>query len=211
MMIETDWRMAFINYIKDKVLPPGVKKDDTEAVRIMRRSKNYVLVDNKLYKQGAGSGILKKCVTAEEGKDILQEAHKGTCGNHAASRTLVGKVFRSGFYWSTALSDAELLIKQCPGCQYFAKQSHLPTHNLITIPPSWPFACWSLDMIGPLPIAPGGFTHVLVAVDKFTKWIEVKPIKKLSSDRVAEFISEILHRFGFPNTIITDLGSNFTS
>ena len=66
-------------------------------------------------------------------------------------------------------------------------------------------------MIGPLPTAPGGFTHVLVAVDIFTKWIEVKPIKKLSSDRAVEFISEILHRFGFPNTIITDLGSNFTS
>ena len=66
-------------------------------------------------------------------------------------------------------------------------------------------------MIGPLPIVPGVFTHVLVAVDKFTKRIEVKPIKKLSSDQTVEFISEILHRFGFPNTIITDLGSNFTS
>ena len=177
----------------------------------MRRSKNYVLVDNKLYKQGAGSGILMKCVTTEEGKGILQEAHEGTCGNHAASRTLVDKVFRSGFYWPTALSDAELLVKRCPGCQFFGKQNHLPAHSLITKPPSWPFACWSLDMIGPLPTAPGGFTHVLVAVDKFTKWIEVKPIKKISSDRAVKFISEILHRFGFPNTTITDLGSNFTS
>ena len=50
MMIETDWRTAFINYIKDKVLPPEIKKDDAEAVRIMCRSKNYVLIDNKLYK-----------------------------------------------------------------------------------------------------------------------------------------------------------------
>ena len=66
-------------------------------------------------------------------------------------------------------------------------------------------------MIGPLSTAPGGFSHILVAVDKFTKWIEVKPIKKISSDRAVEFISEILHRFGFPNTIIIDLGSNFTS
>ena len=66
-------------------------------------------------------------------------------------------------------------------------------------------------MIGPLPIAPGGFTHILVAVDKFTKWIEVKPNMKISSDSAVEFISEILHRFGFSNTIITDLGSNFTS
>ena len=117
-----------------------------------------------------------KCVTTEEGKDILQEAHEGTCGNHVASRTLVRKVFKSGFYWTTALSDAEALLRRCIGCQYFAKQNHLPAYNLITIPPSWSFACWSLDMIGPLPIAPGGFTHILVAVDKFTKWIEVKPI-----------------------------------
>jgi hypothetical protein len=114
MMIEVYWRTTFIDYIKDKVLPPGIKKDDTEAVRIMRRNKNYVLVDNKLYKRGAGSGILMKCITTKEGKGILHEAHEGTCGNHAASRTLVGKVFRSGFYWPTALSDAELLIKRCP-------------------------------------------------------------------------------------------------
>ena len=59
----------------------------------MRRIKNYVLVDNKLYKRGTGSGILMKCVTTEEGKGILQEAHEGTCENHAASRTLVGKIF----------------------------------------------------------------------------------------------------------------------
>jgi hypothetical protein len=66
-------------------------------------------------------------------------------------------------------------------------------------------------MIGPFTTALGGFTHVLVAIDKFTKWIEYKPIAKLTSDRVVDFISDILHRFGFPNTIITDLGSNFTA
>jgi hypothetical protein len=43
-------------------------------------------------------------------------------------------------------------------------------------PPTWPFACWGLDMIGPLATAPGGFNRVLVAIDKFTKWIEVKPV-----------------------------------
>jgi hypothetical protein len=65
-------------------------------------------------------------------------------------------------------------------------------------------------MIGPLTTVPGGFNHVLVAVDKFTKWIEYKPIVKISSDRVVDFISDIIHWFGFPHTIIIDLGSNFT-
>ena len=57
---------------------------------------------------------------------------------------------------------------------------------------------------------PGGFNHVLVAVDKFTKWIEYKPIVKISSDRAMDFISDIIHQFGFSHTIIMDLGSNFT-
>jgi transposase InsO family protein len=64
-------------------------------------------------------------------------------------------------------------------------------------------------MIGPFTTVLDGFTHTLVAIDKFTKWIEYKTITKLTPDRVIDFISDILHRFGFPNTIITDLGSNF--
>jgi hypothetical protein len=66
-------------------------------------------------------------------------------------------------------------------------------------------------MIGPLTTAPGGFTHVLVAIDKFTKWIEYKPITQLSADPVVSFVCDIFHRLGFPNTIITDLVSNFHS
>jgi hypothetical protein len=50
-----------------------------------------------------------------------------------------------------------------------------------------------------------------VVIDKFTKWIKYKPIAKLTPDRVVDFISDILHRFSFLNTIITDLGSNLTT
>jgi hypothetical protein len=50
---------------------------------------------------------------------------------------------------------------------------------------------------------------VAYSINKFTKWIEYKPIAKLTLDRVVDFISDILHHFGFPNTIIMDLGSNF--
>jgi hypothetical protein len=91
-------------------------------------------------------------------------------------------VFCSGFYWLTALADAEALISWCTNCQFFGKQPHVLAHNLITIPPSWPFACWGLDMIGLFTTAPGGFTHVLVAIDKFTKWIEYNLIATLNAD-----------------------------
>jgi hypothetical protein len=43
-------------------------------------------------------------------------------------------------------------------------------------------------MIGPLPTTLGGFNKVLVAIDKFTKWIEVKPVTCPKADRVLDFL-----------------------
>jgi hypothetical protein len=51
-----------------------------------------------------------KCISSTTGKQLLDEIHTGQCGIHAAFRTLVGKVFRSGFYWPTAKSDAAELV-----------------------------------------------------------------------------------------------------
>jgi hypothetical protein len=62
-------------------------------------------------------------------------------------------------------------------------------------------------MIGPFKKAQGGYTHVLVAIDKFTKWIKFKPIASLTSAKAVEFIQDIIFRFGIPNSIITDLRS----
>jgi hypothetical protein len=50
-----------------------------------------------------------------------------------------------------------------------------------------------------------------VAIDKFTKWIEYKPLVKYIAEKVVEFIQDIMHRFGMPNRIIMDLGSPFTA
>ena len=93
----------------------------------------------------------------------------------------------------------------------FARQAHVPAHNLICIPPAWPFSCWGLDQVGPLKKAKGGFEYIFVAIDKFTKWIEYKPLAKYSATKAVEFIQDIMHHFGMPNRIITDLGSPFTA
>jgi hypothetical protein len=69
---------------------------------------------------------------------------------------------------------------------------------------------WGLDSIGPLRTAPSGYKHIIVVIDKFTKWIEVRPVPKVTSEEVAKIIKEVTHHFGVPNRIITDLGSAFT-
>jgi hypothetical protein len=50
-----------------------------------------------------------------------------------------------------------------------------------------------------------------VAIDKFTKWIEVKRVTCPKADRVLDFLDELVHHYGLPHRIITDLGSNFNN
>jgi hypothetical protein len=89
-----DWRDPFIRYLTSTNVP----RDKIEMERLVRCSKYYVLVEGKLMRKNTKEEWLQKCVSQEEGVKILEEIHAGTCGNHAASQTLVGKAFRAGFY-----------------------------------------------------------------------------------------------------------------
>jgi hypothetical protein len=82
----------------------------------------------------------------------------------------------------TAVTDASEIVRTCEGCHFYARKSNLPAHVLQTIPITWSFAVWGLDIVGPLRKAPGGFTHLLVVIDKFSKWVEVRPITNLRAE-----------------------------
>ena len=48
-------------------------------------------------------------------------------------------------------------------------------------------------MVGPLKKGLGGFTHLLIVVDRFTKWIETKPITNIHSEEAAKFFLDIIY------------------
>jgi hypothetical protein len=123
--------------------------DRSEARCIARMAKSFTLVDGELYKRAA-SGILQRCVPIPQRRELLRDIHASVCGHHAAPRTLVGNAFRQGFYWPTAVADASEIVRTCEGCQFYARKSNLPAHVLQTIPITWPFAVWGLDIVGPL-------------------------------------------------------------
>jgi hypothetical protein len=156
----------------------------------VRLAKRYTVVEGDLYRRGA-NGILMWCITQEEGRELLTKIHGGECGSHSSSLTLVGKAFRHGFYWPTALQDAAELVKSCEACQFHAKQIHTSAQALQMIPPSWPFIIWGVDILGPFPSAVGGYRFLFIAIDKFLK--------------------SIVCRFGVPIRIITDNGTQFKS
>ena len=70
---------------------------------------------------------------------------------------------------------------------------------------------WGLDMVGPLKGGSHKKKYLLVMVDKFTNWIEAKPVKMVESRPVIDSISGVVHCYGVPHSIITDNGSNFTA
>jgi hypothetical protein len=193
--VKADWRDKYVAWLAREELPT----DRAVARRIARMAKSFALVDGELYKRAA-SGILQRCIPIPEGREILRDIHAGICGHHAAPRTLIDNAFRQGFYWPTAVADASEIVRTCEGCQFYARKSNLPAHVLQTIPITWSFAVWGLDIVGPLRKAPGGFTHLLVVIDKFSKWVEVRPITNLRAEQAVTFFTDIVHRFGVPNS-----------
>jgi hypothetical protein len=144
------WAEPFSNYLITGDLP----QDEAEARRLQRRAQAYTIINSELYKRSV-SGIFQKCIEPEEGIELLREIHQGECGHHASSRALVAKAFRHGFYWPIAQKDAEQLVKQYNSCQRFSKHRNTLAAALKTIPFTWPFAVWGLDMVGPSRPHPG--------------------------------------------------------
>jgi hypothetical protein len=204
---DPNWLTPYLEYLLRGELP----LDKTKAWRLARHDKSFVLLgDEKELYHRSPSGILQRCISIAQGQELLQEIHLGACGHHVAPRALMGNAFRQGFYWPTTVADATRIVRSCRGCQFYAKQTCMPVQALQTIPITWPFAVWGLDLVGPLQKAPGGFSHLLVAVDKFSKWIEVRPLTSIRSEQAVTFFTNIIHRFGVLNSIITDNGTQFT-
>jgi ribonuclease HI len=142
---EGDWCDKYIAWMDRGELP----SDRSEDKCIARMAKTFALIDSELYKHAA-SGVLQRCVPIPQGRELLRDIHAGVCGHHVAPRTLVGNAFRQGFYWPTVVADASDIVRTCEGCQFYARKSNLPAHVLQTIPVTWPFTVWGLDIVGPL-------------------------------------------------------------
>jgi ribonuclease HI len=112
MMIEETWMQPYLAYMMNKTLP----EDIVEVRRIIRRSKAFVVIQGKLYKKSITS-VLQRCITPQEGQDILKDIHAGVCGHHASSRAIAAKSFRVGFYWLTTIEDAKDIVQRCEACQ----------------------------------------------------------------------------------------------
>ncbi|GKV30031.1 hypothetical protein SLEP1_g38898 [Rubroshorea leprosula] len=180
-----------------------------EAMKLRRKASRYTLVNGVLYKRSFSLPLLR-CLNPYEAEYALREVHEGVCGSHVGARTLAHKVLRQGYYWPNMYKDATHFVQRCLKCQFFAHLTHQPAEELTTLVAPWPFAQWGLDLLGPFVKGVGGVTHLIVGVDYFTKWVEVRPLSSLTSKKVEDFVfSSIICRYGIPNQIVADNGTQF--
>jgi len=202
---DVDW----ISEIKN-VLEGREAEKECSDLTMRKKASRFVLVGDDLYKRGY-STLLLKCVSKTEAEYILKELHHGACGLHSGARTMSTRVLRVGYYWPTLKADCVDFVKKCQNCQEHGPLIHLHPHDLQNINYPWSFALWGMDIVGPFPEATGQRKFLLVAVDYFTKWIEVEPLAKITVRQIQSFVwKSIVCDFGIPHTIITNNGRQFT-
>jgi hypothetical protein len=101
-----DWRTEIVSFLQSNY----PLDDEAYIKRMQARIRPYMIIEGELFKQEVCSPLLK-CLSRVEGQDLMKEIHSGICRADIGSRPLLGKVFRQGFYWPKAASDAADLVQ----------------------------------------------------------------------------------------------------
>jgi transposase InsO family protein len=103
------------------------------------------------------------------------------------------------------------VLAACVPCQVKAGAPRPQRHTYATVKNGYPFQRISIDFVGPLPRTKKGHTMALTVKDPFSKWIEAFPLRRATAEAVAHHLEkDIFTRFGFPEEIHSDRGSQFT-
>lgn len=134
---------------------------------------------------------------------LIKEIHEGSFGTNANEHTMAKKILRAGYYWMTMEFD----------CFKYTDKVHVPPTPLNVPTAPWPFSMWGIDIIRMIdPKAANRHRFILVAIDYFTKWVEVASYTNVTRQVISRFIKkEIICRYGVPNKIITDNGLNLNN
>ena len=132
-------------------------------------------------------------------KKILKDFHMGHPGI-----TRMKALMRSYVYWQGMDMDIENVVKCCKGC---AKAAKAPPVKYYPWPKTdRPWSRLHIDYAGPI-----NGIYYLIVVDSYSKWPEIIKCKKATSKSTIDFLHEIFARFGIPDTIVSDNGTQFTS
>ncbi|XP_057740464.1 uncharacterized protein LOC130957630 [Arachis stenosperma] len=200
------WFANIANLKATGALPPGINKHQKR--KLMNDAKYFVWDEPYLFKN-CSDGILRRCVSEEEGREVLWNCHGSCYGGHFEGDRTAAKVLQSGFFWPTLFKDAKELVRSCNECQRsgnLPKRNAMPQNFILELEV---FDVWGIDFMGPFPTSYAN-KYILVAVDYVSKWVEAIVTLKNDNKVVMNFLRKnIFSRFGVPRALISDGGSHF--
>lgn len=132
---------------------------------------------------------------------ILELAHEGHPGETVMKRRLRAKV-----WWPLIDRETEKFVKNCRDCLLVSQPNRPPPmarHKF----PDGPWQYLAIDLMGPLP----NKDMILVLIDYFSRYQELKFLTTTTSAVVIEHLTEIFSRLGIPKSIRADNGRQFGS
>ncbi len=142
---------------------------------------------------------------------ILEHYHCNPMSGHAGIFKTYKRIQEVAF-WPGMWSDIKQFVKRCVKCQTLKSDQRKPAGKMQKINSTRPNQLLGVDIMGPLPRSTNQNEYLLGFVDYFTRWVEMFPIRSATAQTVANvFRKEILTRWGVPDFLISDRGTQFVS
>ena len=116
------------------------------------------------------------------------------------------------FHWPSMTADVKEYVAACPACQ--GSKGPAPSRQIKqgTVTGSSFNDMVALDLFSGLMQAPGGYNHILVIMDYFTRFAVAVPMRtKTAVEVMTAYQSNWVGIFGPPNHLLSDQGPEFTS
>jgi len=143
---------------------------------------------------------------------LLQLAHDIPAAGHLGVAKTKNRLLRH-FYWPSISRDTKDFCRSCDVCQRLGKGTSVPPAPLHSLPlVSEPFCQVAMDIVGPLPVCKdSGNRFILTVLDLCTHYPEAVPLQNHTAQSVAQALTTVFSRFGFPQEVLSDQGTDFMS
>lgn len=199
-----------------------IEKGIKEIIILKNRNNEYIIMRiAQLLKENSSSlsGDFKVCIVkdvrrvedTDEKKVIMNDFHILPTSGHAGIRRMVSNI-KKYYFWPSLEKDVTDYVHKCSKCQKQKFHRNTREPMTITTTASSSFEKVYLDVVGPLDRDDNGNVYILTLQCELTKFVEAYPLKNKSANEVAKALAEnFILRFGVPQSIATDRGSEFIS
>lgn len=144
---------------------------------------------------------------------LMREVHDAPTGGHLGREKTYARL-TAQVYWQGVYHDVRDYVRSCVSCAQNKARNMVAADLLHPLPiPARRWETISMDFIGPLPMTSSGHNFLLVVVDKFSKMVHLIACnQQVKASDVAQLVYDhVVRLHGFPESIISDRDTRFTS